>query len=86
VHVAAGAITRTVTCMVFSDPQQALRRKEYVMAPESRTESELTLPKDLLSEVQRHLPNARGDFHVEAFKPSLVHRMFGFLDRGRTRE
>ena len=56
------------------------------MAPESRTESELTLPKDLLSEVQRHLPNARGDFHVEAFKPSLVHRMFGFLDRGRTRE
>jgi hypothetical protein len=66
-----------------------LRPKEYVMAPESRTESELTLPKDLLSEVQRHLPNRRGDFHVEGWKPSLVARMFGFLDRGdrgRSRE
>ena len=39
------------------------------MAPESRTESELTLPKDLLSEVQRHLPSRRGDFHVEGWKP-----------------
>ena len=56
------------------------------MAPESRSESELNLPKDLLSEVQRHLPKNRGDFHVEAFKPSLVGRMFGFLDRGRSRE
>ena len=59
------------------------------MAPESRTESELTLPKDLLSEVQRHLPNRRGDFSVEGWKPSLVTRMFGFLDRGdrsRSRE
>jgi hypothetical protein len=55
------------------------------MAPESRTESELTLPKDLLSEVQRQLPSRR-DFHVEAFKPSLVNRIFGFLDRGRSRE
>jgi hypothetical protein len=56
------------------------------MPPESRTESELTLPKDLLSEVQRHLPKGHGDFHVEAFRPSLVERMFGFLDRGRSRE
>jgi hypothetical protein len=56
------------------------------MAPETRTESELTLPKDLLSEVQRQLPNRRGDFHVEGWKPSLVTRMFGFLDRGRSRE
>jgi hypothetical protein len=57
------------------------------MAPESRTESELTLPKDLLSEVQRHLPARRGgDFHVEGWKPSLVSKMFGFLDRGRSRE
>ena len=57
------------------------------MAPESRTESELTLPKDLLSEVQRHLPNRRGDFHVEGFrKPSLVSRMFGFLHRDHSRE
>ncbi|HEY1898352.1 MAG TPA: hypothetical protein VGG49_01010 [Steroidobacteraceae bacterium] len=54
------------------------------MPPESRTESELSLPKDLLSEVQRHLPTRRGDFQVEAWKPSLVDRMFGFLDRGRS--
>ncbi len=56
------------------------------MAPESRTESELTLPKDLLSEIQHHLPNRRGDFQVEGFKPSLVAKMFGFLDRGRSPE
>jgi hypothetical protein len=57
------------------------------MAPESRSESELTLPKDLLSEVQRHMPARRGgDFHVEGWKPSLVQKMFGFLDRGRSRE
>jgi hypothetical protein len=56
------------------------------MAPESRAESELTLPKDLLSEVQRHLPNRRGDFRVEGWKPSLVQRMLGLLDRGRSRE
>lgn len=51
------------------------------MPPESRAESELTIPKDLLSEVQRHLPAARGDFKVEGWKPSLMSRMFGFLDR-----
>ncbi|HTB69197.1 MAG TPA: hypothetical protein VK727_23450 [Steroidobacteraceae bacterium] len=56
------------------------------MAPESRTDSELTLPKDLLSEVQRHIPTRRGDFQIEGFKPSLVSKMFGFLDRGRSRE
>jgi len=56
------------------------------MAPESRTESELSLPKDLLSEVQRHIPTRGGDFHIEGFKPSLVAKMFGFLDRGRSRE
>jgi hypothetical protein len=55
------------------------------MPPESRIESELTLPKDLLSEVQQQLP-ARGDFHVEGWKPSLVARMFGFLDRGRSHD
>jgi hypothetical protein len=66
-------------------PQQALRPKEYVMAPESRKEPELSLPKDLLSEVQRHLPKG-ADFHVEAFKPSLVHRMFGFLGGERSRD
>jgi hypothetical protein len=56
------------------------------MPPESRTESELSLPKDLLSEIQQQLPAQRGDFHVEGWKPSLVARMFGFLDRGRSRE
>jgi hypothetical protein len=56
------------------------------MAPESRNEPELTLPKELLSEVQRHTPARRGDFHVEGWKPSLVSKMFGFLDRGRSRE
>jgi len=56
------------------------------MAPESRSESELSLPKDLLSEVQRHMPKRRGDFQVEGWKPSLVAKMFGFLDRGRSRD
>jgi len=56
------------------------------MAPESRNESELTLPKELLSEVQRHIPARRGDFQIEGWKPSLVSKMFGFLDRGRSRE
>jgi hypothetical protein len=56
------------------------------MPPEPRTESDLTLPKDLLSEVQRHMPARRGDFQVEGWKPSLVSKMFGFLDRGRSRE
>jgi hypothetical protein len=57
------------------------------MPPESRTESELSIPKDLLSAVQAQLPaQQRGDFHVEGWKPSLVARMFGFLDRGRSHE
>jgi hypothetical protein len=57
------------------------------MAPEIGTKSELTLPKDLLSEVQRHLSSRRGDFRVEGFqKPSLLARMFGLLDRDRSRE
>ncbi len=57
------------------------------MAPEFRREPELTLPKDLLSEVQRHLHGRRGDFHVEGWKKrSLFARMFGFLDRDRSRE
>lgn len=56
------------------------------MAPEPRNESELTLPKELLSEVQRHIPARRGDFQIEGWKPSLVSKMFGFLDRGRSRE
>lgn len=56
------------------------------MAPEFRTETELTLPKELLTEVQRHLQGRRGDFHVEGWKPSLVARMFGLLDRNRSRE
>ncbi len=55
------------------------------MPPDSRTEPELNLPKDLLAEVERHLPGGRGDFHIESFKPSLVSRVFGFLDRGRSR-
>ena len=56
------------------------------MAPETLTEPELNLPKDLLSEVQRHMNKRRGDFHVEGWKPSLVARMIGLLDRGRSRE
>jgi hypothetical protein len=56
------------------------------MAPESRNESELKLPQDLISELQRHTPTRRGDFHVEGWKPSLVSKMFGLLDRGRSRE
>ena len=56
------------------------------MAPESRTEPELTLPKDLLAEVQRHLHGRRGDFQVEGWKRSLVARMFGFRDRRPSRE
>ncbi len=54
------------------------------MPPESRTESELTIPQDLISEVQRHLPAHRGDFKVEGWKPSLMARMFGFLDKNRS--
>ena len=56
------------------------------MPPESRVESELTVPQDQLSEIQRHLPAARHDFSIEGWKPSLMSRMFGFLDRGRARE
>ncbi len=56
------------------------------MSAESSTESQLSLPADLLSEVQRHLPQGNGDFHVEAFRPSFVERMFGLLGRGRSRE
>lgn len=56
------------------------------MPPESRFESELSIPKDLLSEVQRHLPARGGDFQVEGWKPSFMARVFGFLDRDRSRE
>ncbi len=56
------------------------------MPPESRTESDLNLPKDLLTEVQRHIPASQADFHIESWKPSLVARMFGFLGGGRSRE
>ncbi len=56
------------------------------MAPESSAEHELTLPKDLLSEVQRRLPSHK-DFRVEGWKPSLVQRMLGLLGgRSRSRE
>ena len=55
------------------------------MPPDSRAEHELKIPKDLLAEVQNRLPATRGDFHVEGWKPSLMSRMFGFLDR-RARE
>ncbi len=55
------------------------------MQPESRAESELTIPKDLITEVQSRLPAARGDFQVEGWKPSLMSKMLGFLDR-RSRE
>lgn len=55
------------------------------MPPESRSEFELSIPKDLLSEVQNQLPARGGDFQVEGWKPSLVSKMFGFLDR-RPRE
>ncbi len=55
------------------------------MPPESRAEFELTIPKDLLSEVQNQLPARDGDFQIEGWKPSLMSRMFGFLDR-RSRE
>ena len=56
------------------------------MPPESRAQSELTIPKDLLSEIQRQLPDGRGDLKVEAWKPSLVSWVFGFLGRDRSRE
>jgi hypothetical protein len=56
------------------------------MPPQSRSESELSIPKDLLSEVQRHLPARRTDFKIEGWKPSFMSRMFWFLDRGRSRE
>jgi hypothetical protein len=55
------------------------------MPPESRSESELTIPKDLLAEVQQQLPRGQGNFRVEGWKPSLMSRMFGFLER-RSRE
>lgn len=67
-------------------PQAGDKPKEYVMPPESRIEPELTLPKDLLSEVQRHMQGRRSDFHVEGWKPSLVQRMLGLFDRGRSRD
>ncbi len=54
------------------------------MPPESK--SELSIPLDLLSAVQRHLPARHDDLHVESWQPSLMERMFGFLDRGRSRE
>jgi hypothetical protein len=56
------------------------------MSLESRPEPELSIPKDLLSEVERHLPARRGDLQVEGWKPSFMARMFGFLDRDRSRE
>ena len=55
------------------------------MPPEPSPKSELTLPLDLLSAVQRHLPDRRGDFQVESLKPSLVERMFRLMDRDRSR-
>ena len=55
------------------------------MPPESRAESELSIPKDLLNEVQNRLPSAGTDFQVESWKPSLMSKMFGFFDR-RSRE
>ena len=51
------------------------------MPPESRSESELTIPTDLISEVQNQLPVAGADFQIEGWKPSIMSRMFGFLDR-----
>lgn len=48
--------------------------------------SELSIPPDLLSALQSHLPTRGGDLHMESWKPSLVERMFGFLDRDRSRE
>ena len=51
------------------------------MPPESRSESELTIPTDLISEVQNQLPVAGADFKIEGWKPSIMSRMFGFLDR-----
>jgi len=56
------------------------------MALESRPETELHLPKDLLAEVQRHTPTRRGDFKVEGWKPSLAAKLFGLFDRERSRE
>jgi hypothetical protein len=54
------------------------------MPPESRKESELNIPQDLLAEVERHLPARRGDFKVEGWKPSFMARVFGFLDKNRS--
>jgi hypothetical protein len=56
------------------------------MPPDSRNQSELNIPKDLLAEVQRHLPAQRREFHVEGWQSSLVARMFGFFGRGRSRD
>ena len=56
------------------------------MPPESRNQSELNIPKDLLAEVQQHLPTQRREFHVEGWQPSLVARMFGLIGRGRSRD
>jgi hypothetical protein len=76
-HVLSGVIARTVI--------DSRLHEEQVMPPESRAESELSIPKDLLSEVQNQLPAGRGNFQVEGWKPSLMSKMFGFLDR-RSRE
>jgi len=57
------------------------------MLNDSRTDSELSLPKDLIAELQLRAKARGGDFHIESWKkPSLVARMFGFLDRDRPRE
>ncbi len=54
------------------------------MPPESETE--LSIPLELLSAVQRHLPSRHGDLQVESWQPSLMERMFGFLSPSRSRE
>ena len=56
------------------------------MPTDSRTDPELSLPKDLIAELQRRAVARTGDFHIESWKPSLVARIFGFLDRDRPRE
>jgi hypothetical protein len=56
------------------------------MPPDSRRQSELNIPKDLLAAVESHQPAPTREFHVEGWQPSLVARMFGFFGRGRSRE
>ncbi|HTV78453.1 MAG TPA: hypothetical protein VMF03_09350 [Steroidobacteraceae bacterium] len=56
---------------------------EHSMTPQNRSEPELALPEDLLSEVRNQLPVRGGDFHVEQWKPSLMSRMLGFFGRSR---